>query len=415
MMSINRDPRPRPRDPAPGIWNHVSMSCSSNPHVEADRQRDDVQGWTGSQIGNIEEPSILAQAVPRLRALCEAVGFEPLAIRLAVNALESVMEGWGHRPVHPRWVSDITEDHSAVEFSLSLHQGRPEIRMMIEAQGEQPTVESQYAAAMRLTERLAAIPDVCLQRFREIADIFWSSTPRGHFGLWHSICFTNDRRPKYKAYFNPLLDGTEQAWAKISAAMNRLGLGRALTDLQAQVVREASLDVPKYFALDLEPSDDARVKLYLFHHDATAELLERASAQARNHVPGYATRFMRAMTPKTVLTDRPAATCFGFRGSVPRAAEVNLYVPVCAYAHDDEQIRGRVLSWLSDCGVDPAPYLHALGALARRSLARGAGIHSYVASSYRDGDIRTTIYLSPELRGDEGRNDALFRSTTNVQ
>jgi hypothetical protein len=163
------------------------------------------------------------------------------------------------------------------------------------------------------------------------------------------------------------------------------------------VVRGESLDVPKYFALDLEPSDDARVKLYLFHHDATAELLERASAQGRNHVPGYATSFLRAMTPKAVLNNRPAATCFGFRGGAPRAAEVNLYVPVCAHAPDDEQICGRVLSWLSACRLDPAPYLDALGTLARRSLTRDVGIHSYVASSYRDGEIRTTIYLSPEL------------------
>jgi DMATS type aromatic prenyltransferase len=305
---------------------------------------------------------------------------------------------WGQRPPHPLWVSDITEDHSVIEFSLSIVQGRTEVRMMIEAQGEQPTLESQYAAARCLTERLAERPDVCLRRFYEIAEIFWSSQPRGHYGLWHSICFTNDRQPTYKVYFNPLIDGEHSAWAKVEAAMLRLGLGDALAALQAQVVRDPSLDVPKYFALDLEQGLDKRVKLYLFHRDATADLLERASAQGCNHVQGHATAFVRAMTPATVLRERPAASCFGYRGCSARPAEVNVYVPVCAFAHNDEQIHARISSWLSACGHDPAAYISAISAIAGRSLASGIGIHSYIASSHRSGDIRTTVYLSPELR-----------------
>ncbi len=224
----------------------------------------------GNNLANPANPAtILSRAVLQLRMLCETLAFTPARVREALETVRSTMAPWAERPVHPQWASAISADHSAFEFSLTIHRDNPEVRMMIEAQGEEPTIAAQFGAALRLTEGLAARPGVCLERFEAVVDLFAadpSINPCGRFGLWHSVCFSNEGLPHWEAYFNPRIAGETQAWTKIDAAMVRLGL--------ANVVREASREPPGYFALDLQPSDQPRVTLHCVRRNA-ARLLER--------------------------------------------------------------------------------------------------------------------------------------------
>lgn len=372
--------------------------AAATTNVEAHRALDSA----GEPRLSTDAPSLSDGVVPRLRALCLAVGFSADATERAVEALSDVFVPWGNRPVHPHWTSDITEDHSAVEFSLSIHDGKPEVRMMIEAQGDEPTILSQHAAAMALTERIGKRPGVSLDRFHRIEGLFRPGLAPARYGLWHSICFTEDRDPTYKVYFNPLFEGEGKARAKVELAMDELGLGAACRYLLShEAVREPALDVPKYFALDLSGGDRARVKVYLFHRRSTTEGLERVSAIGRSYVPGHVTEFVTTMAPAAaakVLRCRPAATCFAYTDDDPRPSEINTYVPVCAYARDDLQIQYRILRYLEEKGQKSDTYVHAVTALSGRPLHTGLGIHSYMSSSHRAGHLRTTVYLSPELR-----------------
>lgn len=353
-------------------------------------------GFARNLLAAHQGSTLFYQAVTRLQAIAKTVGFSPAAIRRATDALDHMMTPWGHRPVDPAWISDITEDNSAIEFSISIHAGQPEIRMMIEAQGEQPTVASQHQAALELTRRLAECPGVDLTRFWAVEQLFRSEQPQGLFGLWHSICFTNDGDPTYKAYFNPLIEGMGNAWVKIKSAMATLGLSSSLTAVE-QSVRSDELDVPKYLALDLTEGPAARVKVYLFHRHATPDYLEHVMSRGHNYIPSHGRDFTLAMSNSRVMRQRPAVTCFGYRGGSSEP-ELNLYVPVCAYAQDDAKIRDRVVDYMQANHFDQTAYEGALNTLAQRPLGTGLGIHSYVSSSHRKGQMRMTIYLSPELR-----------------
>jgi pyrroloquinoline quinone (PQQ) biosynthesis protein C len=73
-----------------------------------------------------------------------------------------------------------------------------------------------------------------------------------------------------------------------------------------------------------------------------------------------------------------------------------LYAPVAYYVRDDLEASQRISHWL-----DPQPYAGTayatyLAAFARRSLAAGVGLHSYVSFKRDRGQPRTTVYLSPE-------------------
>ncbi len=367
---------------------------TASPRVDAADHAPCAEAGAPLPAGRLSGP-----VLPSLRRLCRALGFSTEATERAAAELRAVFESWGDRRAPAGWVSDITEDHSEIEFSVSVHGGRPELRLMIEAQGRGPTVASQYAAALRLTERIGRLPGVNLDRFRALERIFRAPAPQGRFGLWHSICFRPDEPKRYKAYFNPLLAGEAEAEGRVRAAMAALGLeagGRLVLD---RIRRDGDRDLPKYLALDLDEGAEARVKIYLFHRWADAAVLERAAGFGQEDQTGLATRMLATLAPdRRVLEGRPAATCYGFRGQAAEPAEVNLYLPVCGYAHDDAQVRDRVLAFLGGEGLDTRPYTRALRALAARPLAAGIGIHSYVAASVRRGGLRSTVYLSPELR-----------------
>jgi len=230
------------------------------------------------------EERLVDHSAARLGGLCRAVGFEDHAVDRAVSTLRRLMHPWGAVAVggDSGWVSDIADDHSPIEFSLSFDGGIPEVRMMIEAQGMSSTLESQAAAAIALTQKLAHEPGVDLERFHLVADLFLPEEFRaGKFGLWHSFCFGAHGEPTFKVYFNPLAHGEGREQGLVQEALNRLGF-RDAWPLLAGVgaARGPIQDELKYFALDLTRGCASRVKVYFLHHEAMPGDLDAACRTA---------------------------------------------------------------------------------------------------------------------------------------
>ena len=312
------------------------------------------------------------------------------------------MSGWGDLPVGEidGWVSDIADDNSPIEFSLAVSDSGPEIRMMLEALGG-PSMSDQRRAALELTRRIAAFPEVDLGRFWRIADLFLPEAYLGgKFALWHSVCFSPTENPHFKAYFNPQARGAGMAQALVQAALQELGFPQAWTLLEQYAAARGPIrDELKYFALDLTSDRLARVKVYFLHHHATPAELASACRTAENHDAAAAEGFALAMAGGvTTLSARAPYTCHAFverDGCRPR--ETNLYIPACAYAANDQVLSTRVAEYMQLNGMNTALYQHALARFAHRPLDAGLGIHSYVAASRRNGARRLTVYLSPEL------------------
>ena len=110
----------------------------------------------------IAEETFVEFGVERLRALCEA-GFapgEPGESNRLLAMFQRLLRGWGEHAIghRPRYPSNVADDEAPYEFSIALANGKPEVQVYVEAQGEPPTLDSNMAAGRRLLQQLADDP-----------------------------------------------------------------------------------------------------------------------------------------------------------------------------------------------------------------------------------------------------------------
>lgn len=341
--------------------------------------------------------SLAAHCERRLEALCRAAGFgeESTAV---VRTFHRLIEPWADRPVGltTPWVSEISDDNTPVELSAAISEGRVQVRVLLEAQADEPTVAAHRRAALAFTERLESDHGAHLGRFHRVADLFLPEDMRGPFALWHSAVFDLGRPPTFKAYFNPQARGPELAPALVEEGLSRLGMADCWAAASRTARRGPHLDELKYFALDLTAEPTARVKVYVRHHGASAGDLERACSGAADYVPGEVREFVRAMGgDHAQLSRRAPFSCSAFHDGSSRPSATTVYVPVCAYADDDAAVEDRVSEYLSTHGMDPAAYHALLAGYAERPLDAGVGMQSWVAFRRLSG-ARLTVYLATE-------------------
>lgn len=343
--------------------------------------------------------SLVEYTTSRLRRLCIAAGFGDETNEV-VGTVRSLMLPWGARPAIQAspWVSEISDDNTPVEFSVALADGHADVRVLFEAQADEPTVEAFRAAGLALHGRLEREFGATLDRFRRLQDLFAPKGMHGPFGLWSAVVFSRGRRPSFKTYFNPQALGVDHAPALVEEALGRLGLERTWASLMLSVLRRGRLDELKYFSLDLVPGPEARVKVYVRHHDATPDDLEVACMAAKSYVPGEAVAFARAMRGGAKpMAVRAPFTCTAFMGGTDdRPASTTVYVPVCAYAQDDAIVRARVSEYLDRSGIGSKLYTSIVDGFANRPLESGVGMQSWVALRRYEGRAFVMAYLATE-------------------
>ncbi|UJR83347.1 tryptophan dimethylallyltransferase family protein [Sandaracinus amylolyticus] len=368
-----------------------------------DVERPSTDGVRVIHRAHAQGPSLLDFGARRLEALCLAAGFES-ATSEVVDTFRALLSPWGDRPLHHRtsspdgvWVSDISDDNTPIELSAAIAAGEVEVRVLLEAQAEEPTLPAYRAAAIALTERLERDHGADLSRFRVVQDLFLPDDMHGPFALWHSAVFRRGRPPAFKAYFNPQAYGRGRAQSVVEEALHRLGFDGAWASLCRTARRGPHLDELKYFALDLVADPKARVKVYVRHHDATAADLEAACSGAESYTPGEVHEFVRAMGgDRERLAARATFTCSALVEGSVRPAATTVYVPICAYAPDDLAVQQRVHAYLVEHGMDPAPYDQLVRGYAERPLDAGVGMQSWVAFRRHHDDPRLTVYLATE-------------------
>jgi DMATS type aromatic prenyltransferase len=297
------------------------------------------------------------------------------------------------------WRSEIADDNTPIELSVTFADGPPQVRVLFEPQGAEPHLSSLRDAAVALHHSLAERFDLDLSRFELVRDLFLPERLEGAFALWSSVVFSRGKPPSFKAYFNPQAAGREHAPALVEEALCRLGLRRAWPAIAAYgTCRGPRLDELKYFALDLSRDAHARVKVYVHHHMASAAELEHVCLSSGEMRRGQALAFARAMRGgDEPMRVRCPFTCHAFVGERDeRAAAVTVYVPVAAYARDDDAVRARVSDYLASEGLDAEVYDTIVRGYADRPLSAGIGLQSWVALRRYQGSTRITLYLSTE-------------------
>ncbi|XXF76120.1 iron-containing redox enzyme family protein [Myxococcaceae bacterium GXIMD 01537] len=341
----------------------------------------------------------------RLALLARAIGFDDPTTRTLREALQRLSASWGTLPGSgpAPWGSDVCDDASPYELSVAIDaRGKPQLRVLVEPMDLPASAAASRTAGRRLYDFLAGEPSVHLGRLHALEDLLLPEHARGPFAFWFAAGCTQGEAPEYKVYFHTQAQGPGRASRIAEEALQRLGFVKAWRSVAEVLGRRVDgLNELNFFALDLSHSEHARVKVYLRHHEATAEELDAVASVARYHRPGTIADFCRLMAGDAgPYTSKGAVTCLTFTDPADeRPASATSYFPLSHYARTDLEARERVTRLLTDYGLDPAPYLGTLEACAQRRLDAGPGMHTYAALRWWDGVPRVTVYYSPEVYG----------------
>jgi DMATS type aromatic prenyltransferase len=359
-----------------------------------------------SQVGFDPEKLVPTQTyvecgIEKLTALCHSVGLSN-KIEQITEIFRTLTSSWGETAVGAisTWQSDVSDDGAPFEFSIAFDSKKAELRVLVEAQGSEANLQSNWQAGLELNQQLAEKYHVSLDRFQEISDLFAPTNSNAKFSIWHSACFYADKEPAFKLYLNPQAQSQSKAAAIVEESLVRLGFDRAWPTLaETAAQRGPDKDEFVYFSLDLAAHTQARVKVYLRHHDATPAELESALSAARNYVSGDATEFCQAMAPgQTSFAQKPVITSFAFikgYNSVPWSG--TLHLPISNYAADDRVVCDKIDLYFIQHGFPVSVYQSALKSFAKRKLEAGIGMHSYISLRREQQDRLVTIYLNPEV------------------
>jgi DMATS type aromatic prenyltransferase len=334
----------------------------------------------------------------KLRNLCSGLRVDAQLGKSALAAFHRLTHPWlaSIRPRRPTWPSDITDDHSPFEFSVSVEPGRFDIRILVEAQDERMTEHQGWDPAIALTERLANEPGVSLERFERIRECFVPDRRiRARFSLWHACVVRANGPVLYKAYLNPHVLGAAAAPGLVREALERFDMADAWRAVE-QLLAASPHNELLYVALDLASGVDAAVKVYVAHHGARIATLEQQLRAFSRQVPGTATRLIEQTADhQGPFRKRPPLTCLGFTGASHHPV-VTLHFPIRCYARDDQQIVDRASALLGENG---GPQLAAgIAQYAARPLNAGRGLVTYLSVRRSPTeDLRMVAYLSPEV------------------
>jgi hypothetical protein len=305
-----------------------------------------------------------------------------------------LLSPWAGRAIgaRPTGVSDISDEHFPIEFSLALEDGVPEVRVLFEAQADVFRQRDLWQAGWDVCTKLEQSYDVSLQRLRQVADLFEPSSPSCKYAMWHGVSFSPAGPPKFKVYLNPLAKGPDRGPLAIRESLSRLGFAPALQDVFTVCDHDCEF---RFFSLDLSDSPDARVKVYRAHHDATREQIE----SWLRVVPGYSCALVDQFWASMARTDGrfsglPVSTYLSLNSRSPRPSSATIHFPVRNYAETDLAVYRRIRSFLKHDEL--VHYERAMASFTNRPLEAGIGIHSYVSLRLHSGPRHFTVYLSPE-------------------
>ncbi len=365
----------------------------------------DIQGSGGERLivaAPVLEDSVLTLAdlgTRQLEALASSDEFAAELPRMAAIFTELLGMAARHPAGGtPTFHSDVVDDHTPYEMSVTIGGVVPEVRLLVETTDQDTSLVARWKAACAAGDWLRTNHGADLARLDTIADLF---EPRpgdcGALALWHAIAFRPTSAPEAKAYLDLRARGAEHGIALLEETLARLGLGAAYPRLMREAARRGpQLDELVYFSLDLTSHDRARAKVYFRHHHATAQDLERVIGTLGGIEPGEITAFCTTMLgDEGPYTTRPLVSCWVFAsGAEPSGA--TLYAPIAYYVQHDEEAQARVHRWLGCQGMATTEYDRYLTAFARRPLAAGVGMHSYVSFKRDRGAPKMTFYLAPE-------------------
>ncbi|MFM9552320.1 MULTISPECIES: tryptophan dimethylallyltransferase family protein [Streptomyces] len=363
-------------------------------------------------------PDLLGHYVSgQLGRLCEVAGIDARQRTRHQRVLSELLGPaaalpMGGPPPSPSFVSD---DHSPVEFSLTFPAGAaPVLRVLVDpgsaARSLRDNARTSWAAVGRLAAQEGFGPD----ELTRLSDLFLPPAPHGPLTLWCALELRPAAPPGVKLYLNPGARGAERGMETVTEAMSRLGHARAFEPVRRHVAaRSPERAGFMFFALDVGPWTEPRVKVYVVHPGATAADAADAVRPVPGACPERVADLCRLVAGEGPYDRLPLVSCYSFTGADTHHPTGHaLHVPVRAYVRDDRVARDRAVRLLRQYGVGAEPLDRALAALTARPLTAGVGLISYLSlvQAGRQAPRITTYFSSEAYRVLPPRQDTAPRS-----
>src|SRR5262249_26816271 len=137
------------------------------------------------------------------------------------SAFRLMVDPWGNRVIGdaPREPSEASNDGTPFELSIAWGRSGPELRVMVEALGEEATLRSRQRAGRMLSRRLGTDVGVAMERLLAIEPLFYPDVPEGSFAAWHAAAWQPGwLEPRFKVYWNLQCGGRDRARSLLGAA-----------------------------------------------------------------------------------------------------------------------------------------------------------------------------------------------------
>jgi DMATS type aromatic prenyltransferase len=338
--------------------------------------------------------------VDKLIALTSAAG-EPSEWSSLKAIFQSLVHPWGGQPVGgpQRYVSNVADDGAPFEFSIAISERGAEVQFYVDVQGEPPSARTNMQAGMAALRALALALHAPLDRLDRVGDLFFPEEPQPPFALWIGVSWSADQGIRLKVYLNPAARSPSEALDTVTRAMERLELGTAWRKVQTMLARGSNRrDEPAIVCLDLAKGDEARVKVYLRHHQATIGDVE-AFADLTGEFEARDARTFYGIVAESdgPFLSKPLLTQIAFTSNChERPAATTLTFPIGAYVENDAIAYARVQRCLAAFELPATAYQHAVNRFAARPLDIRRGLHAHVTLRRPKTGPRVGIYFASE-------------------
>ncbi|TXS44049.1 prenyltransferase [Streptomyces sp. uw30] len=357
----------------------------------------------GARTAARSEPDRLGEfTAGQLGRLCDLVGMDARRRTAHQRVLCDLLGPASARPLAdlPPSPSFVSDDHTPVEFSLTFPaDGAPVLRVLVDPGCAARALPDNARTAWAAVGRLATQWGFRLDELTRVSDLFLPPVPHGPLALWSALELRPSGPPGLKLYLNAGSRGVERGMETVCEAMSRLGHGPAFESVRSYLKpRFPERATLLFFALDVGPWTEPRVKVYVVHHQATATEAADAARLVPSACPERVAELCRRIGGDESFGRLPLVSCYSFTGAdAGRPTGHTIHVPVRAYVRDDQDARDHAVRLLRQYGIHSAPLDRALAALTTRRLSAGVGLISYLSLVQADRQApRITAYFSPE-------------------
>lgn len=358
--------------------------------------------------------SYLDESRRQLELLSQVTRQDEKLKKQLLDALTVGMGKWGHGLIPEKldrsgWLSNLSNDHSPIEFSMALDQktGESELRFMLEAQSTENDIGKLQESALQLNQDITAKYGdmVSFDRFDVIRDLFMPPGADKRLAAWHSFAISKGLE-KWKLYLNPFASGEDKASAVTQETLSRLGYDGAWDILKSIM---STHDYIVYIGLGCFPnSGDSEMKVYIAHPNATSSQIARKHVEICPEASTYEIeQFLITLSGQSTgpYIRKPVLTTLAFKQKDIKNPIRTVHFPIDSYVTNDAEAQDRIEHYMD---LISAPvtyrekYRRAVATVQRRPLASGRGIHSWVSLKRKlgpKGRVTNTFYLSPEFYG----------------